>query len=172
MGTGLPQKLQIQAWRTIFTDGQRHEYTRQRCGRHSNSSRWHGRHISGTSYIEECLDSRHEISTVSPWWGSSTCTGGRKQQDSRSLDGKVSHGLHSITSHSCGRLLSFNDVDVLDIASYSPTKRNGTWVTQSKSADFPPARIDTCVALASASNDSSHNIYMYGGWNPTSNPIK
>lgn len=83
------------------------------------------------------------------------------------LGGKVLDGVQPVTSESMGRLLDFDTVDVFDLASYSDTKSNGTWYTQSTSGEIPSARIDSCTVLASAPDNSSHNIFMYGGWDPT-----
>ena len=85
------------------------------------------------------------------------------------LGGKVFDGLQPVTSRSQGRLLNFENVDVFDLASYSPAKTNGTWYTQSTSGDVPPARIDSCTVLASPPDNSSQNIFMYRGCNPTRN---
>jgi hypothetical protein len=67
-----------------------------------------------------------------------------------SLGGKVFDGSKTITSQSQGRLLSFDNVDVFDLASYSPSNSNGTWFSQATSGDIPPARIDACTVLASS----------------------
>src|SRR5690242_12537663 len=88
------------------------------------------------------------------------------------LSGKVFDGVQPITSQSRGRLLRFDDVDVFDLTSYTALESNGAWYSQPTSGDIPPARIDSCTVLASAPDNSSHNIYMYGGWDPTSETIK
>ncbi|OCK74540.1 hypothetical protein K432DRAFT_429967 [Lepidopterella palustris CBS 459.81] len=65
-------------------------------------------------------------------------------------------------------LATFDTVDVFDIASYLENHtNNGTWYSQSTSGSIPPPRIDSCVVLASAPDNSSHNIYLYGGRDPT-----
>ncbi|KAF2633229.1 hypothetical protein BU25DRAFT_1977 [Macroventuria anomochaeta] len=88
------------------------------------------------------------------------------------LGGKVFDGVQPVTSQSRGRLLSFDHVDVFNLGSYSSKESNGTWYTQATSGDIPPARIDSCTVLASAPDNSSHNIFIYGGWDPTSNITK
>ncbi|KAJ8118816.1 hypothetical protein OPT61_g287 [Boeremia exigua] len=88
------------------------------------------------------------------------------------LGGKVFDGLQPVTSQSRGRLLGFDDVDVFDVASHTSTNSNGTWYTQHTSGDIPPARIDSCTILASAPDNSSHNIFIYGGWDPTGDSTK
>lgn len=83
------------------------------------------------------------------------------------LGGRVFDGVQPVSSQSRGRLLGFDTVDVFDLASYFNTKSNGTWYTQSTSGEVPPARIDSCTVLTSAPDNSSHNIFLYGGWDPT-----
>jgi hypothetical protein len=75
------------------------------------------------------------------------------------LGGQVFDGKRVTTSKDKGRLLDFNTIEVFDIASYlqDPTE-NGTWYSQLTSGDIPPARIDFCTIIASASDNSSHNM--------------
>ena len=40
---------------------------------------------------------------------------------------------------------------------------DGTWYKQPTTGPTPDPRIDFCLALASSSDGSSHNLYMYGG---------
>lgn len=89
------------------------------------------------------------------------------------LGGKVYDGLRTLTSQDKGRLLKFDTVDVFDISSYvSGTKKGGTWYQQPTSGEIPPPRIDTCTVIASAPDNSTYNIYMYGGWDPTGDQQK
>ncbi|OMP85498.1 Host cell factor [Diplodia seriata] len=44
---------------------------------------------------------------------------------------------------------------------------NSTWYRQSATGDIPPPRSDFCIVAASAPDNSSHNIYLYGGIDPT-----
>ncbi|KAH7392922.1 hypothetical protein BKA66DRAFT_509939 [Pyrenochaeta sp. MPI-SDFR-AT-0127] len=84
------------------------------------------------------------------------------------LGGRVYDGLKTPSSQDKGRLLTFDTVDVFDIASYrNNPEDNGTWYQQSTSGEIPPPRIDTCTVIGSAPDNSSHNIYMFGGWDPT-----
>jgi hypothetical protein len=48
----------------------------------------------------------------------------------------------------------------------------GTWYGQATTADgdYPPGRFNFCIVGASAADNSSHNIYMYGGESDTSKP--
>lgn len=77
------------------------------------------------------------------------------------LGGQVFDGKRIITSHDKGRLLGFNTVEVFDLGSYlrSPTE-NGTWYSQPTSGNIPSARIDFCTIIASAPDNSSHNMYV------------
>ncbi|KAF2118857.1 hypothetical protein BDV96DRAFT_487438 [Lophiotrema nucula] len=84
------------------------------------------------------------------------------------LGGNIYDGKATTTSHDKGRLLTFDTVDIFDIASYLKTpKDNGTWYSQPTSGDIPPPRIDFCTIIASAPDNSSHNIYLYGGQDST-----
>ncbi|KAF1844777.1 uncharacterized protein K460DRAFT_310690, partial [Cucurbitaria berberidis CBS 394.84] len=89
------------------------------------------------------------------------------------LGGKVYDGIQTTTSQTRGRLLSFDNIDLFDIASYlTDSRSNGTWYQQATSGEVPPPRIDSCTAMASAPDNSTHNIYMYGGWDPTGDQTK
>lgn len=59
--------------------------------------------------------------------------------------------------------VSFESVDFLDVASINNGASNGTWYTQATTGSIPAARTDFCVVVASAPDNSSHSIYMYGG---------
>lgn len=55
---------------------------------------------------------------------------------------------------------------VFDVASlYDPSTPNGTWYRQVVSGTVPGQRLDHCLVTVSAPDNSSHNIYMYGGRN-------
>ncbi|KAL9120371.1 MAG: hypothetical protein Q9187_003073 [Circinaria calcarea] len=61
-----------------------------------------------------------------------------------------------------GNLLPLDSVDIFNINSlYNDTA--GTWVSQATTGDIPISRVSGCVVMASAQDNSSHNIYMYGG---------
>lgn len=84
------------------------------------------------------------------------------------IGGQVFDGKEFAGPQDKGRLLGFDTVDVFDIASYLAEPRdNGTWYSQTTSGDIPPSRLDFCTALFSAPDNSSHNIYLYGGRDPT-----
>lgn len=54
-------------------------------------------------------------------------------------------------------------MDFLDVASINNDASNGTWYTQATTGSIPAARTDFCVITASAPDNSSHSIYLYGG---------
>ncbi|KAJ5578364.1 uncharacterized protein N7459_007328 [Penicillium hispanicum] len=54
-------------------------------------------------------------------------------------------------------------VEFLDIASIKNGTSDGTWYTQTTWGDIPDPRTDFCVVAVSAADNSSHNIYLYGG---------
>jgi len=86
------------------------------------------------------------------------------------LGGHVFDGKRTISSQHKGRLLNFSSVDVFDLNSYlttSDSNGNGTWYTQHTSGSIPQPRIDFCTIVTSAPDNSSHNIWIYGGQNPT-----
>ncbi|KAF1956954.1 hypothetical protein CC80DRAFT_547667 [Byssothecium circinans] len=71
-----------------------------------------------------------------------------------------------------GQLIDFSSVDIFDIDSYlKDMKSNGTWYQQNTTGDVPPARIDYCSVSISAPDNSSHHIYVYGGYNPITNVV-
>ncbi|KAH8719221.1 hypothetical protein GQ44DRAFT_390314 [Phaeosphaeriaceae sp. PMI808] len=84
------------------------------------------------------------------------------------LGGRVYDGIRRPTSEDRGRLITFETIDIFDIDSYRINQAgNGTWYQQKASGEIPPPRIDSCVVLGSAPDNSSHNIYLFGGWDPT-----
>jgi hypothetical protein len=55
-------------------------------------------------------------------------------------------------------------VDILDVGSLSNASTpDGIWYKQKTTGVIPKPRLDACVVVASAPDNSSHNIYMYGG---------
>jgi hypothetical protein len=59
--------------------------------------------------------------------------------------------------------VSFSKIDFLDIASTKNGKSDGTWYSQTATGEIPDPRTDFCIVAASAPDNSSHNIYLYGG---------
>lgn len=83
------------------------------------------------------------------------------------LGGQLSPKLNLTSNSTDGSLLGFDVVDIFDINSYlENTGGNGTWYSQSTSGDIPQPRIDFCTVSASAPDNSSHHIYLYGGRDP------
>ena len=75
------------------------------------------------------------------------------------LGGQVFDGKRVTTSHDKGRLLGFDMIEVFDIAPYlRDPASNGTWYVQATSGDIPSPRIDFCTIVASAPDNSSHNM--------------
>lgn len=67
-----------------------------------------------------------------------------------------------------GQLHSFSEIYIFDIASYlSDRSSGGKWYKQVAGGVIPPARTGTCLVVASAPDNSSHNIYLYAGVDPT-----
>jgi hypothetical protein len=84
------------------------------------------------------------------------------------LGGRVYDGLNRPRSSDTGRLIPFDTVEIFDIELYrNNPSGNGTWYQQQTYGEIPPPRIDSCTVVGSAPDNSSHNIYMFGGWDPT-----
>jgi hypothetical protein len=55
-------------------------------------------------------------------------------------------------------------VQVFDVGSLNnSTTPNGKWYEQQTSGDAPSPRLDACLTVQAAPDNSSYNIYMYGG---------
>lgn len=84
------------------------------------------------------------------------------------MGGRVYPDTQTPTSQTRGQLLTFDNVEIFDIASYlRDSASNGTWYQQPTAGDIPPPRIDSCTVTASSPDNTTHDIYMYGGWDPT-----
>ncbi|KAK7716608.1 hypothetical protein SLS57_006636 [Botryosphaeria dothidea] len=71
-----------------------------------------------------------------------------------------------------GELINLNAVQIWDLASWlNDTSGAGTWYAQTATGDVPALRTDFCVVAGAASDESSYNIYLYGGRNPKSGII-
>ncbi|OJJ29700.1 hypothetical protein ASPWEDRAFT_122305 [Aspergillus wentii DTO 134E9] len=75
--------------------------------------------------------------------------------------GGVTKSVDDSSSKNKGSLISMEYIDILDVSSLSTS--NGTWYRQKASGDIPSSRLDFCLVAVSAADNSSHNIYMYGG---------
>lgn len=63
-----------------------------------------------------------------------------------------------------GTLVSLQSVDIFDVGSLNNASTpDGTWYSQRTSGSTPSPRIDVCLVVAAAPDNSSYNIYMYGG---------
>jgi hypothetical protein len=69
-------------------------------------------------------------------------------------------------------LQSLSTVYVFDVGAYlADPAKGGVWYEQKTGGASPPPRTDFCLVTVSAPDNSSHNIYMYGGWNPLTGEI-
>jgi hypothetical protein len=68
-----------------------------------------------------------------------------------------------ITCH-LGTLSSMSSVEIFDVGSLNNASTpNGVWYSQQTSGQAPAPRIDACAVAVAAPDNSSYNIYMYGG---------
>jgi hypothetical protein len=58
-------------------------------------------------------------------------------------------------------------IDIFDIGSLYDGSGNGTWYKQKATGLVPEARMDFCLVSVSAADNSSYQIYLYGGRNNT-----
>lgn len=63
--------------------------------------------------------------------------------------------------------LDMSELDIFDVASLfkKPSNTSTAWHHQKATGDIPLSRGQFCAVTASAPDNSSHNIYIYGGWN-------
>ncbi len=60
--------------------------------------------------------------------------------------------------------MPLQSVDIFDVSSLNnASSPNGIWYSQPTSGTAPHPRLDACLVVVSAPDNSSHNIYMYGG---------
>ncbi|KAI9760283.1 MAG: hypothetical protein M1840_002574 [Geoglossum simile] len=62
-------------------------------------------------------------------------------------------------------LIPMDAIEVFDVATLD--SGDGTWYKQKTSGEIPQPRIDACVVATTAPDNSSTNIYLYGGRNDT-----
>jgi hypothetical protein len=60
--------------------------------------------------------------------------------------------------------VSMSEIDIFDINSYY--QNTSTWYKQNATGDIPPARAEFCSVIISPPDNSTHNIYVYGGQGP------
>jgi len=66
-----------------------------------------------------------------------------------------------------GTLVPMDTIDIFDVASINDTNSNGAWYTQAATGDIPELRYGFCTVGATAPDNSSYNLYIYGGRNYT-----
>ncbi|CAJ2514047.1 Uu.00g021660.m01.CDS01 [Anthostomella pinea] len=68
------------------------------------------------------------------------------------------------------RPVSLSQVNIFYVESSRQTESttpNDGWYTQMITGEVPSPRVDFCLVVVSAPDNSSFNIYLYGGWDPT-----
>ncbi|KAI9740608.1 MAG: hypothetical protein M1834_005189 [Cirrosporium novae-zelandiae] len=60
-----------------------------------------------------------------------------------------------------------SNLDVFDVAALNSSDPSSGWYTQEITGTVPDPRVDFCAVMESAPDNSSHNIYVYGGWDPS-----
>ncbi|EPS44809.1 hypothetical protein H072_1146 [Dactylellina haptotyla CBS 200.50] len=60
-----------------------------------------------------------------------------------------------------GNNITFSQLNVIDVFDI----KNNKWTKQATSGETPKIRVNACAAVFSAPDNSSHNVYMYGGQN-------
>ncbi|KAK8140146.1 cell wall anchored protein [Apiospora sp. TS-2023a] len=63
--------------------------------------------------------------------------------------------------------VSMNQVGIFDVATIGTSNASNGWVSQTITGDAPLPRVDFCVVSVAAPDNSSYNIFLYGGWDPT-----
>ncbi|KAK7941356.1 uncharacterized protein PG986_013743, partial [Apiospora aurea] len=66
-------------------------------------------------------------------------------------------------------LVSMNQVSIFDVATIGTSNAANGWMSQTITGAAPLPRVDFCVVSVSAPDDSSFNIFLYGGWDHTKN---
>ena len=60
-----------------------------------------------------------------------------------------------------------DQIGIFDVASLYKNDTDSAWFSQKASGEIPDNRVDFCLTGISAPDNSSYNIYMYGGKNGT-----
>ncbi|KAI9684437.1 MAG: hypothetical protein M1829_002247 [Trizodia sp. TS-e1964] len=81
------------------------------------------------------------------------------------LGGGASPKGSVVNSPLYSNLVEMDQIDIFDIASLYNGSSSGTWLKQAATGDIPQPRIDFCLVSASAPDNSTHNLYIYGGRN-------
>ncbi|KAF2405298.1 hypothetical protein EJ06DRAFT_19966 [Trichodelitschia bisporula] len=66
-----------------------------------------------------------------------------------------------------GTMISFDTVSILDLSTLYVPNSNPTWLRQKTGGQLPEPRADFCTVAVAAPDNSSYNIYLYGGRDPT-----
>ena len=54
-----------------------------------------------------------------------------------------------------------NSVEVFDVGSIELDEPNGIWYSQSTSGSVPAPRVDPCLVVAAAPDNSSYNMFVF-----------
>ncbi|KAN0066985.1 hypothetical protein V8E54_014909 [Elaphomyces granulatus] len=68
---------------------------------------------------------------------------------------------------STGTLVPMDTIDIFDVASMDDPNSNGAWYAQAATGNIPQPRFGFCTVAATAPDNSSYNLYIYGGRNYT-----
>ncbi|KAF3920869.1 hypothetical protein ABW21_db0204779 [Orbilia brochopaga] len=60
-----------------------------------------------------------------------------------------------------GNNITFSQLNIIDVFDI----KNNRWTKQATSGETPKIRVNACAVVFSAPDNSSHNVYMYGGQN-------
>lgn len=72
--------------------------------------------------------------------------------------------VDDLDNEEMANFVSLSEVNVFDVNSYYNNSSGvGAWYTQTTTGDIPAARAQFCSVVVSAPDNSSHNIYIYGG---------
>ncbi|KAK9771907.1 putative Peptidase A1 domain-containing protein [Seiridium cardinale] len=67
---------------------------------------------------------------------------------------------------------NMGEVDIFNVEAATQSNSSSSnidWASQKTQGDVPDPRVDFCTTIVAAPDNSSFNIYMYGGWDPTQN---
>ncbi|KAM0814001.1 putative Peptidase A1 domain-containing protein [Seiridium cardinale] len=70
------------------------------------------------------------------------------------------------------QMINMGEVDIFNVEAATQSNSSSSnidWASQKTHGDVPDPRVDFCTTIVAAPDNSSFNIYMYGGWDPTQN---
>lgn len=79
------------------------------------------------------------------------------------LGGTPDSSLQDSREEGTGSLVSLDVIAIFDISSVYNSNAQGRWYKQNASGPIPEPRMDFCLVSVSAADNSSHQIYLYGG---------